>query len=348
MVRRTDWAAPLYSRGQVDKAGTLLANGGIRSDTEEGIRLLRVFSNWRSSHSFPLNTLQMGLRNRSRSIDDASIVAQRLKRVPSIIHKMQRFPKMKLSRIQDIGGARAVVSTVRDVDGLRTLYRHSRARHKLANEKDYIRNPKDSGYRGIHLVYRYYSERSNAYNGLQIELQLRTRTQHAWATAVETVGTFLGQSLKASQGQKNWLRFFELVGSGFAMADGAPTAHNVPSDPGNLVRQIGAAAKKLRVKDRLGAFHRALKVAGDEDFRGYKYFLLRLRPDEGSLEMTAYREGQLATATEAYLEAERQLANTSGDAVLVASDSLETLRRAFPNYFADTQIFVREMDQLLS
>ena len=92
--------------------------------------------------------------------------------------------------MQDVGGARAVLPTIDEVDELRALYRRSRARHTLANEKDYIRNPKPSGYRGIHLVYRYQSDRSKVYNGLQIELQLRTRTQHAWATAVETVGTF--------------------------------------------------------------------------------------------------------------------------------------------------------------
>ena len=32
--------------------------------------------------------------------------------------------------------------------------------------------------------------------------------------------------------------------------------------------------------------------------------------------------------------------------VLVASDSLDSLRRAFPNYFLDTRTFVQEMDRL--
>ena len=53
-------------------------------------------------------------------------------------------------------------------------------------ETDYVRKPKTSGYRGIHLVYRYHNDRKTIYNGLQIEPQLRTRRQHAWATAVDT------------------------------------------------------------------------------------------------------------------------------------------------------------------
>ena len=50
-----------------------------------------VISNWRSSHSFPLNTLQVRLREKAKSIHGSAIVAQRLKRVPSIIQKLQRF-----------------------------------------------------------------------------------------------------------------------------------------------------------------------------------------------------------------------------------------------------------------
>ena len=85
-----------------------------------------------------------------------------------------------------------------------------------------------------------------------------------------------------------------------------------------------------------------------ERLLGYRYFLLLLRPDQETLSLKAYREGTLREATEAYLAAEQDLANTPGDAVLVKADSLDMLRRAFPNYFADTQTFVREMDNLLS
>ena len=345
---KTNWASPLFSRGQVDRAGSFLATSGVGSEALSDSYVLEVFNNWRSSHSFPLNTMQMGLRKASTSICDAPIVAQRLKRVPSIIQKLQRFPKMKLSRMQDIGGARAVLPTISDVDTLWKLYGRSRARHKLANEKDYVRNPKQSGYRGIHLVYRYHSDRSDVYNGLQIELQLRTRTQHAWATAVETVGAFLGQSLKSSQGQRTWLRFFELIGSGFALSEGGQVADNVPTDSRELVKRIRSAARRLRVEERLGAFQTALKVVDDKDLREYKYYLLVLRPDEGSLNISAFREGDLEDATKSYLAAERGLATTHGDAVLVASDSLESLRRAFPNYFGDTRRFVHEMQRLLS
>jgi hypothetical protein len=119
---------------------------------------------------------------------------------------------MKLSRIQDIGGCRVVVSSVLEVDELVEYYkRTSRIKHELVREDAYILEPPPSGYRGVHLVYKYISDRRTTWNGLRIEIQLRSGLQHAWATAVETVGTFTQQALKSSQGGADWLRFFALI-----------------------------------------------------------------------------------------------------------------------------------------
>ena len=281
------WAVPAFTRGEVDRAGRLLAQNGVAADPLVIGHALDLINNWRSSHSFPLNTFQMTLENRAASICERPIVARRLKRVPSIFAKLRRFPTMKLSQMQDIGGARAVLPGLTDVDALRDLYRH-RMKHRFVGEKDYARNPKTSGYRSIHLVYRYRSDRKDTCNGLHIELQLRTRRQHAWATAVETVGTFLGQSLKSSEGREDWLRFFELVGSGFALAEGAPGGPNVPVAPAALVAEIRNAALRLQVKNKLEAFRRILVVTDvhREEMRGRNYLLLLvLRPEQESLEL---------------------------------------------------------------
>ena len=347
----SQWIAPQFSRAEVDRAGRLLTQNGVTAGPLVIGHALDVLNNWRSSHSFPLNTLQMTLRKRSATICEAPIVAQRLKRVPSIIHKLKRFPQMKLSRMQDLGGARAVLPTMANVDMLRDVYLQGRTRHRLVGQKDYVRHPKESGYRSIHLVYRYHSDRNDRYNGLQIELQLRTRLQHAWATAVETVGTFLGQSLKSSQGREDWLRFFELIGSGFALVEGWSTAANVPGDPEILLNEIRDAERRLRAKKTLDAFGQALvfhETHKDVLKSEASYYLFVLEPEKRTLTAWPYVAGALEQATENYLTQEKILANTSGDTVLVASDSLESLRRAFPNYFLDTRTFVEEMDRLLA
>jgi ppGpp synthetase/RelA/SpoT-type nucleotidyltranferase len=110
--------------------------------------------------------------------------------------------------MQDIGGCRAVLRSVERVNQLYDYYKSSQVKHRIIHADNYINNPKDSVYRGIHLIWRYHSDRSEDYNDLKVEMQLRSTIQHAWATAVETVGTFVQQALKSSQGEENWLRFF--------------------------------------------------------------------------------------------------------------------------------------------
>jgi ppGpp synthetase/RelA/SpoT-type nucleotidyltranferase len=52
-------------------------------------------------------------------------------------------------------------------------------------EDDYIRQPKISGYRGVHLVYRYLRDRQETYNGLSVEVQ---KTAIATGTSTRFAG----------------------------------------------------------------------------------------------------------------------------------------------------------------
>ena len=99
-------------------------------------------------HSFPLLVFRIGLTHRSRKIDSEVIVAQRLKRLSSVDYKLERFPTMRLSHMQDIGGCRAVVRSVKMVRRLVTSFKNSAIKHKLLRIVDYIKQPRDSGYRG--------------------------------------------------------------------------------------------------------------------------------------------------------------------------------------------------------
>jgi (p)ppGpp synthase/HD superfamily hydrolase len=151
------WTEPQYSRRDVNAAGRLLVQGLYGApnwefnDWQSFDDAIDVIDNWRASHTFPLNTLQMNLRRCARRLDAAALIAQRVKRLISIGHKLHRFPDMKLTQIQDIGGCRAVLSSVDDVEELFDYYmRKTNMKHQRATVDDYIANPKPSGYRGIH------------------------------------------------------------------------------------------------------------------------------------------------------------------------------------------------------
>lgn len=191
------WKVPTYSKSRIIKAGQIIKSGNY-TDNELQNALL-VIDNWRASHAFPLQVIYCNLKRNFSS--ENIIVAQRLKRLNSIVAKLQREPTMSLWTMHDLGGCRVIAPTIEDVYDISDKFKKSRIRHKLKKEYDYITNPKYSGYRSYHLVYQYLSDTQETYNrNMLIEIQLRTRLQHLWATALETIGLFTNQALKASSG----------------------------------------------------------------------------------------------------------------------------------------------------
>lgn len=97
------YTTPKFRRGQVDRSGRNLATAALEAYTEV-VDDLVIINNWRSSHSFSLNSFHIALRRRPLSLDNRAITAQRIKRLSSIEAKLRRFPSMRLSRMHDIGG----------------------------------------------------------------------------------------------------------------------------------------------------------------------------------------------------------------------------------------------------
>lgn len=343
------WVTPLYSKVRVNRAGDLMVRGKPAdfADMDEYLgeyfEALDIVNNWRSSHSFPMNTFTVGLRRRAKNIDPHCIIAQRIKRMSSIELKLRRFPTMTMSQMQDLGGCRAVVSSVSGVAKLVREYRRSDIKHPLQTCDDYINKPKTSGYRGFHLIYRYNSDRKKTYNSLKIEMQIRTHLQHAWATAVETVGTLQRQALKSSQGDADWLRFFSLASSAFAFRENSPPIPDTPGSHKTLVRELREYVQRLDLENRLSAYGSAMKFLSNpqHDRSDNHYFLVELNPAQKSVEVTTFKLSESKLANAKYLDVEKKMKERPGsEAVLVSVDSLDTIRKAYPNYFLDTDVFL--------
>ena len=333
------WTVPNYSKSKVRAAGKTYINP--EATPEERELALVVINNWRSSHAFPLNTIQVNLRSVVRRIDTGDpLVAQRIKRLPSIRNKLIRFDGMSLDRMHDIGGCRAVLGSIETVEAVVEYYKTtSRMKHVLIREDPYTAVPQTSGYRGHHLVYRYVSDRKENYNGLRIEMQLRSGIQHAWATAVETVGTFTRQALKSSQGTKDWLRFFALMSSAHALVEGTSLVPGTPTNKRELAKEIRKLATKLNVVDRLTAYGQAIRIVEQTPAVKGLTFLLELDIAESVLAVRSFTNPALAA--DAYSAVERAIeGEAKKDVVLVAVESMDSLRRAYPNYFLDTTAFI--------
>src|SRR5438105_2943030 len=114
------YITPEYSRTEVNKAGELLISPDATDQQKE--HALTVINNWRASHNFPLNTFQMRLRQVAKDMNRESLVAQRIKRLASIKLKLELQPDMKMSQMQDIGGCRAIMKDVGELDALVDIY----------------------------------------------------------------------------------------------------------------------------------------------------------------------------------------------------------------------------------
>jgi hypothetical protein len=138
------WTSPLYTKRRINLAAKSLPVAELW--TNERDLALQIVSNWRSSHSYPLQVIKMTLLKRSRQIDPQAIVAQRLKRLPSIELKLSRNRHMQLTQMQDIAGCRAVLGKVSDVEKLAGVYRQSDAKNpfgrpELVETYDYLQMP---------------------------------------------------------------------------------------------------------------------------------------------------------------------------------------------------------------
>ena len=343
---KMDYVKPQHSFDKVDAAGQALITSGLPGHALEEAQ--DVVNNWRSAHAFPLNTFQIGLRGRALSVDKTALVAQRLKRMVSIDRKLRDLDWLKLSKMQDVGGCRAVVSSVPRVRQLVRAYKTSSLKHHLIREKDYIQKPRPSGYRSHHLVYAYHSDRNPTWDDLSVEIQLRSPLQHTWATAVETVGTFLQQSLKSSQGEADWLRFFALMGTAMARRERTAPVPNTPTSPTELVDELREYTRKLDVEESLAAFGTALGAVGLSVLRGAHYYLLVLDSNKREIAITGFDKTLQERASAQYLQTEREIGDEPGvNAVLVIVDDLRALRRAYPNYFLDTKMFLHAVGRAM-
>lgn len=214
-----------FTKGEVNRAGLMLLDLRDRmqrdgaevavaaSDDGELERAWAALTWWRSLHARPLSAVAANLRyhvDRSDArIGDRIEVTQRLKRLDTLIGKLGR-ERGSVTQMHDIGGVRAVLPDLAHVSVVRRRLLKS---WSIIRERDYITNPKRSGYRALHLIVRR--------NGFPIEVQLRTVGQDIWANTVEETSRLIGLELKFGAGDERADQVFLSMADLFARFDRA-------------------------------------------------------------------------------------------------------------------------------
>jgi len=346
------------SRKNVDRAGAILIDN--ESSEEDKSQALEVMNNWREIHKYPLHIFKKRLKKVSEEIDKEALVVQRLKRLHSIIRKLKRYSDkspMKLSRMQDIAGCRAVLPNIKLA---RELYKRKYLQGKLKHERikkdlqkqDYVTYPKKDGYRSLHLVYKYKSQKEGKkdYNGLLVEIQIRSKLQHLWATAIEVVDFFTGQGLKFNKGEKEWKEFFRLVSSAFALEEETPLVPNTPLNKKELYSAIKEKEKTLNLIKTMQGWNEILRVFGIENYsKDYKFFLMEIDVYQERLTITGFKKSEEDKAIDILERLEKKNKDRKEyDVVLVGADTVNDLKKAYPNYFADTKEFLDKLKKIIT
>lgn len=327
---------PEYTKNKVRRAGELVRVGNITADTE------KIIENWRSSHNHILNTWLVIFIKRIQKEHFRAVVGQRLKRKNTIYDKLKRpeTNKMSLDRMYDIAGCRIVLDTLGDLYDFRdSILHNTRIYHQRIKKyhKDYISAPKKSGYRGIHDIYAYKSDprRPDNWNGLFIEIQYRTKYQHAWATAVEIADIIKHSRTKFSDvvdAEQN--TYFKYASEIIARVyENAKSCYSYLSDE-ELVKSFSFLEQKLNMLKILKSMD-VLKLDVPDSYK--RALIIRLYSEDDKIKIETYTFKSNAAASKHLFEIEKEHPND--DTVLVKSDKVSSIKNIFKNYFIDAGDF---------
>jgi len=165
-----------FSKKSIDKAARNIRYNCQDSDRLEAIEKIQ---NFREVHMYPLMLMKNHISRAAKSINKRIIVARRLKRLSTIIDKLERptlngksVNAIKLTRMQDIGGCRAIVKDLGELNRLHEKLKASKSQHKIIHTANYL-NPKPSGYGGIHLIYSCFDEGGSENNWSKTKMPLQ-------------------------------------------------------------------------------------------------------------------------------------------------------------------------------
>lgn len=201
-----------HSHSRVDRAGAAIRRLGheelVPSDAD-----FFVAEDFRTLHVEPTRTIQGSLvqffHQMAEIPEDQLAIGSRLKTRDAIVAKLLRST-VRLSKMQDIAGARVVVPTlpVQDavVEAIAGLYADA-----LEDVKDQRASPDAHGYRAVHLIVQT--------GDVLGEIQVRTLWQDRWAQLVEGLDSDFSSDLKHGVGDAEWLQWLREMSDQMRKAD---------------------------------------------------------------------------------------------------------------------------------
>lgn len=321
-----------YSFGEIKRAGKTLS--GVVHRTPEAIEAFKIAHNWRMAHLYPLMRERMRLTRYSGACGGGT-TSGRIKQMSSIRKKLKRGAT-NLRGMQDLAGCRAIMDSPDGVRRLLEKYREADP-DRVYRETNYIESPKSGGYRSAHLVVTFEGGGKGVnYAGQRLEIQVRTKIQHVWATAVEAIGFVRQEDMKAGMGDASWLRLLELMSAHLAEKEGLPLSAHVPKSQHERAEELMHLERELDAIRNLETYHGFMEIVEDQAGSYSGYYQLSLNTQTSSLSvMPRWNFDFSDIAHDVSFDGDDEKQD-----VVVSVTDLSSLRAAFPNYFYDVKLFL--------
>ena len=165
-----------------------LPNSTPQQEMELAQGMVRVNHLYRSALKVAVAQMEI-LDEEFATLNDRSPIHHieyRIKTLDSIVEKLQRRGHAVTidniyAYVQDVAGIRIICNYLDDIYYLRSLLTRNES-FQVIQEVDYIKTPKPSGYRSLHLIVEVPIVISEGTLHLPVEIQLRTIAMDMWAS----------------------------------------------------------------------------------------------------------------------------------------------------------------------
>ena len=315
------------SKKKIRKAGDRLA-AGLLSESDRR-NALELVGHWRAAHIEPLHRTLLEIE-RLCGNDSTTILVSRLKRIDTIVNKLGRASirdYIHLDTLHDVAGCRLIVNNDDEVRYYANLISQT---HMFHQSVDHMTKPQDSGYRGFHVICRH-DVPEYGYKQLNVEVQIRSRLQHDWATAVETYDQIRQTSLKFGLGSEREKRYFQLASA---------IMNNDVNDMSSAIDELRSLDAELHVLEELTAASDSMFVTYEGKIDRSLSCLLTVDLGMQQVDIDVFSPEDEVSAAEKYTELETGKEVSGIIYLLARAGSLQDLRLAYPNYSSDISQFV--------
>lgn len=317
------------TKGEIDRLGQKIAASSEVS--QEDLNKLQEF---RQTFQEPISNVFNFVLTAARKVDRQCIVTYRIKRIDTIVEKLRRFHenpngKMNLSRMWDIAGCRCILNTTEDDKLYRLLKKIQKEYGPDCKVNDYVDTPRESGYRSIHIYVK------DKQSQKPIEIQIRNKEQHNWATLVEIVDLLYGTKNKERGAVSRLGRFLYL----YSIAE-------------DLTEE--EFGEMLKIERKMKVFERMSKTL-TRNYLNIRLQWLRQKQKGNYFVITASRKGSDIVSFPTFKEAEtayyeKYLANSDSNIVLthLRMPDFSQISMAYSNYVLSMHAFFDDYRVLVS